>query len=248
MTANNKRRVAFILVLALALPLVGCAGVGGTAEESDGIVFESVETPPPYSEQEFEMTDVLSYFAREDGADYAVSTDSFGVDQTVFEALFNLILYFEVTPGDGEYDEFEDYLDEGSLDLEKSVKSQTMPDSNVSWYADTRSRALFACFEDLHIFTYAKEHSISPISRFNELKIRKILGMVDDGVFGDDLTDFFGEGATTSVVHAAAALFAISRDPSALVVAEDLDSSPRPDYDVDRELSPAVAPAFEPAN
>ena len=241
------RIIAALLVFSLALPLFGCAA-DDPAGVKDDIVFESVETPPPYSEQEFELTDVLGYFAKTDGVDYAVSTDSFGVDQTVFEALFNLIIYFEITRGDGEYDEFEEYLDEGRLELGISMKSQNMPDKDVSWYADTRSRALFICFEDLHYFTFAKEHSISPISRFNELKIQKIMGMVDEGYFGGDITEYFGEGADLSVLRAAAALFAIQRDPSAFAGAEGVETAPRPEYDVDSGLLPSVAPVYEVKN
>ncbi len=236
------RALSLLISLVLALgAFVSCTGGNEAQSDTTVITFESLPPDAPYAVQDFDLTDVLDVFARKDGAEYAVSSPEYGVDHAEFEALFNLILYFEVTRGDGEYDEFDTYFDEGSLSPDERMKGQTMPDSELSWYADTRSKALKVCFDTLHYFTYAKEHTISPISRLNEAKIRKIMKPFEQDAGEADLASYFGEGATTAVLRAAAALYVIADDPSAFVAYDDVGRAPRPEYEVDSALLPNVA-------
>ena len=231
--------------LALALTLAGCTAAPSQSAESDRIEFESMEDMHGGSVEEFELTDVMTVFARDAYSDVAVGSPNFAVDHTVFEALFNLVLYFETTPGDGVYDEFDEYFDSGALDLTKSVRSQKIPDKDVYWYSEARSRAMKVCYDALHYFEYAKAHSMSPISRTNEVRIHKIMRQAEDGHFGSDITEYFGEGATLPVLRAAAALWVISQDPSAFITVSDLETTPRPEYDTDKTLNPAVAAVYE---
>ena len=208
-----------VLALLAAVPLSGCgaeteARDSGTEREID---FETLPEDAPYSVQDFELTNVMEVFAREADSDYAVASPSFAADHTVFEALFNLILYFEMNTGDGECDDYDEYIEQGLLDLQVSVKQQDVPGKDISWYSATRSRAMKVCFDVFHYFEYAKANSMSPISRLNEAKIQKIMGYVDAGYFGSDITRYFGEGATLPVLRAAAALYVIADDPSAFV-------------------------------
>ena len=243
-------RLIKFAALALALLLASCSFPGTKEAQTEKTTeqeldFETISYVSPYSEQDFELTDVLTVFAKEDG-DYAVGSQNFGVDNAQFEALFNLILYYEKTKDDGEYDEYDAYFALGILDPTQPVRSQLVPESDLPWYAGVRKEALMKCFTALKCFEYAKERGVSPISRINEMKIQRVMDGIDEGVFGEDIRDYFGEEAGRATVRAAAALYSIGDDPSAFVAADDFDAYPQPDFTVDEHLNPAVAPAVGP--
>ncbi len=251
--AVPKRILCVLLSALLTLAVPSCAVSGeqtpapsGSGEQTgSSICFEEVADDSPYAVQEFEMTGVLEVFAKREEVEYAVASENFGVDEAVFEALFNLILYREKTVGDGYFDEFDGYFADGSLDPSGSVKSQKVPDgSGMYWYAECRNRALVACFDVLRYFEYARDNGVSPISRINEAKIREVMAMTSDGTFSGPVTRWFGKDATAGTLRAAAAIFAIWDDPSAFTARSDGDVYRYPEYDTDRDLLPEIADAL----
>jgi len=234
------RIVSSIAALLTVFALVSCSG-GTSEDESEEFEPITVEEPP----LDFEPVDIITSLTRSESAEYAVATKNFGVDHTTFEALFNLVLYKQKTLGDGEYDEYEEYFASGALDPDGPVTSQKMPDSDLYWYAETRSDALYICFTALKCLEFSKSKGYDLLTRQCKVKINKEMERIKEGKFGADLTALFGANADETSIIAALAVIEVTKDPSLITDSEAFAKFEHPDYDVDRDLNPEIAPALK---
>ncbi len=247
---NILKRIFFAVVSTLlALSFVSCGEVelvGGNSVDDATFTPTKQETEAVTLEFDidFEPVDLLSYFDRREGTN-AVESDNYSVSQGIFNVIFNLVLYHQLTVGDSEYEEYAEYFESGAIDPEGSIESQMLP-SGLYWYADTRAKAMMICFRGLRYLEYAKANDIFPISSFNKVFVEKEAKKISDGRLGYSSKELCGEDAHEMEIKAALLLKEYSDDPSMLTLDDNAPFSVDypVNFSVDEYLLPTIAPAF----
>lgn len=251
----NKRiilkAVCFVLIAATALSLASC---GGSEESTDTpIWFDPVESTPaetetgmPENNVKFDIgdTDAVKYFKHEpvDG-DYAVNSAGYTVTHGVFDVLFNLVLYHQITPSDGYFDIYDEYFTSGELDREGSIKSQKTP-KGVYWYADTRSSALFICFEAIRCLAFAEEKGFYAFTPEHVEKINEEAEKIKRGDYGFTSGDLLVPDTDDTVLLAALSLFTLYDDQATYEEIRGFAGFDTDKFEIDNKLSPGVSSAF----
>ncbi|MBQ7671024.1 MAG: hypothetical protein IJS45_09955 [Clostridia bacterium] len=242
------RILCFVMIASTVLSLAAC---GGDNSDDDTIKFDPVESVTDDKDDKeaankFKIgkTDAAGYFKHEpvDG-DYAVYGGGYTVDHEVFDTLFNLVLYHQVTPGDGYFDEYDEYFSSGALERDGSIKKQKTP-KGIYWYADTRSSALFVCFEAIRCLAFADQNGFYPFSPENIAKIKEERRKIIDGDYGFFAGDLFASAEDDEILVAALSLFVVYADQSQYEEIKAFMGFDVDGFSVDTTLSPNVSSTF----
>ena len=241
------RIVCFVMIASMALSLAACGGEESTTTD-EPIWFDPVETESDdgVKIEKFDIgkVDAAKYFKHEpEGDDFAVKSAGYTIDHEVFDTLFNLVLYHQVTPGDGFFDEYDEFFSSGKLARDGSIKAQTIPNGPY-WYADTRSSALFVCFEAIRCFAFSEQKGFYPFSSANIAKIKEERQKIIDGDYGFFPGDLFASSTDDTVLVAALSLFTVYADQSQYEEYKEFGGFDTDGFDIDSSLSPNVSSTF----
>ena len=232
-----KRALSLLLCLAFAFALVSC----GDSDAS--LVFEPLDDDDGGIALNLLPIDPVGSFSG-DVDDPVISSENFRVGASVFDALLNYVIIRQLSPGDGDFDEYDAYFESGALDRLGSIQGQKLPDKDAYWLGYATSQTVVIVCEALHYFEYSEYSGIPVYSRINERKVNRELQRIKDGEYGGTLEELFGDSSEEDV-YLALTLKTIYDDPSEIAFRLDYGEFPRAECIVSQTLSPSVFPGIE---
>ena len=237
-----SRALSVLLAALMLFSLVSCGG------NESSFVFEPIESDESGdTAHDIENRSIpssvpalLAQSFSEKTDDALILSDHFSVSRRVFDVLFNYVIIKQLSPGDGDFDEYDYYFSAGLLDPFGSVQGQKIPGSDVYWLSDAASKTIVIVCEALHYFEFAAYRGISALSRINAKKVDREMQRIRDKEYGGTVEELFGD-VSEEDIYLALILKTVYEDPSAVAAYSDYNTFPQTKCSYSGTISPSVS-------